>query len=266
MTKKTPRFRARLITVLLLILGVHTLGLLQPKVYAAPASCDGTSEKYYNCLLTWSDLYKEVNDWCSLSKSGEDSSGNSYRNICIYSLTADTTRSEPAVGNYQNEGGRVNDPKCYTDITGYDRNTLCWGYIKPGAWRDAIAGLIDECGLPPDQDAACAAEKKNEFLNSKGWADEPEEEVGRTIEGAEGSASGTPFVQRVSAYLRWLFLGIGVLAVFGFVIASIQYIAAQDNSQSVAAAKTRIVNIIYGVLIYMFMFALLQWLIPGGIF
>lgn len=235
-------------------------------VNARPAGCDGTTETYYNCINTWADLDTEVSSWCNATKSGENSAGDSYRNICIFTLTGDTERNSNKVGQYEGGGGSYNDPKCYTAESGFNRGQECFGYIKPGAWRNAIADLVAECGLPPDQDAACAAKKKNEFLNSKGWADKAEDDVSTSVDGAEGSASDTAFVKRVAAYLRWLFLGVGVLAVFGFVIASIQYIAAQDNSQSVAAAKTRMVNIIYGVLIYMFMFALLQWLIPGGIF
>ena len=60
--------------------------------------------------------------------------------------------------------------------------------------------------------------------------------------------------------------GVGVLAVVGLVIVGIQYITARDNEGQVARAKERLMQIVIGLVIYMLLYILLQFFIPGGVF
>ena len=66
--------------------------------------------------------------------------------------------------------------------------------------------------------------------------------------------------------LNVLLAGIGALAVLGVTIAGIQYLTAGDNEQKVAKAKQRILNVVIGLALYAALWAILQWLIPGGVF
>lgn len=59
---------------------------------------------------------------------------------------------------------------------------------------------------------------------------------------------------------------VGVVIVIMIAVGGIQYTAARDDPQAVAAAKGRIRNAILALVFYLFGFAFLQWLIPGGIF
>lgn len=59
---------------------------------------------------------------------------------------------------------------------------------------------------------------------------------------------------------------VGVIVVIMVVVGGIQYSASRDNPQATAAAKGRIVNALFALLIYLFMFSFLQWAVPGGIF
>ena len=59
---------------------------------------------------------------------------------------------------------------------------------------------------------------------------------------------------------------IGVLAVLGFVIAGIMYATASGSEERVKKAKTMIFNIVLGLVIYALLWALLEFLIPGGRF
>lgn len=65
--------------------------------------------------------------------------------------------------------------------------------------------------------------------------------------------------------LNILVYGMGAAAVFGVVIAGIQYMTARDNPQQVAKAKTKLIEIIIGLIAWALMYTLLNWLIPGGI-
>ncbi len=94
------------------------------------------------------------------------------------------------------------------------------------------------------------------------------DETGKCDFSVYGAADvqSTPFYKKLVTYINLFSTGIGILAVLSLVIAGIQYTAAQDNPQSIAAAKERITNVVIGIVLYVAMYGLLQWLIPGGIF
>jgi len=71
---------------------------------------------------------------------------------------------------------------------------------------------------------------------------------------------------------RWLKVIINILsAVVGVVIvgvlvfAGIEYTTSGDDPQKVGKAKTRIANAVLALAVYIFGFAFLQWIVPGGI-
>jgi len=59
---------------------------------------------------------------------------------------------------------------------------------------------------------------------------------------------------------------VGIIIVIMISVGGVQYTMARDDPQAVAAAKTRIQNAILALVFYLFAFALLQWLVPGGVF
>lgn len=72
---------------------------------------------------------------------------------------------------------------------------------------------------------------------------------------------------------QWIVFAInllGVLVVVGasamLVFAGVEYVASADNPERVKSAKQKIINVIIGIIAFFFMYAFLQWLIPGGIF
>lgn len=60
--------------------------------------------------------------------------------------------------------------------------------------------------------------------------------------------------------------GIGIAAIGGIVYGSILYTTAGDNESQIKSAKEIIRNVIVGLVAYIGMFALLQFIIPGGVF
>ena len=63
-----------------------------------------------------------------------------------------------------------------------------------------------------------------------------------------------------------LSIGVGVAAVGGIAWASLRYAGASDNEGQVSEAKDLIKNIIIGLLLYVFLVAITNWLVPGGVF
>lgn len=60
--------------------------------------------------------------------------------------------------------------------------------------------------------------------------------------------------------------GVGLVVIAMIIVGGIQYSIAGDNSQATAAAKQRIANALIALFAFLFIFAFLQWLIPGGLF
>jgi hypothetical protein len=65
--------------------------------------------------------------------------------------------------------------------------------------------------------------------------------------------------------LMILTIMIGIVAVGGIVYGAILYSSARDNSSQTQQAITIIRNIVFGLLLYGFMIAIINWLIPGGL-
>lgn len=58
---------------------------------------------------------------------------------------------------------------------------------------------------------------------------------------------------------------IGILAVGGLAWASVLYAKAEDNASNTAQAKEIIRNVAIGILVYGFLIAIVNWLVPGGV-
>lgn len=58
---------------------------------------------------------------------------------------------------------------------------------------------------------------------------------------------------------------VGVVVVIMIIVGGIQYSASRNDPGAVAAAKQKIVNAVIALLVYIFMWAFLQWIIPGGV-
>jgi hypothetical protein len=78
---------------------------------------------------------------------------------------------------------------------------------------------------------------------------------------------GTGPIQDVAySVLRFLSVGVGIVVVASIIYAGIMYSTSQGSAEQTAAAKDRIQNAIIGLVFYMFIFALVQFLVPGGVF
>lgn len=243
-----------LIIGLLLILGV---GIGTVRAQQAAVTCSDPVDKWYDCWQRFSTIQKYADDWCSdasPTKSGSET--ESKRDQCKGYLFRGVNFSPSGISRSE---------RC-NDLQGIAANKDCYVILRTGgAWYAQLKKYGDDCGGFAKPDPDCADKVKQDFLKSKGWID-PDAKTGLSNSIDQRNPKDTAFIKRISAYIRWLIVGIGVLAVFSLVIAGIQYTAAQNNPQAVAAAKGRINNVVIGILIYFVMFAALQWLIPGGLF
>lgn len=104
---------------------------------------------------------------------------------------------------------------------------------------------------------------------------------GETVENAQGQVTqkpvitaidlgcngkvADPILDMVFGFIRFLSAGVGIVVVASVVIAGIQYTMARSNPQNVETAVNRIRTALIGLLIFIFAYAILDFLIPGGV-
>jgi len=88
---------------------------------------------------------------------------------------------------------------------------------------------------------------------------------GSTITCVSNSAEGGAILVYVKALLQYLSGMIGLVIVLMIIIAGIQYVTAFGDPKRIAAAKSRLTNALIGLFLFIFAFAILSFIIPGGV-
>ena len=76
----------------------------------------------------------------------------------------------------------------------------------------------------------------------------------------------TPIVKDIQSIVNFLSIGVGIIVIAMIITGGIQYSIAGDNPDATSKAKARITNALFALFAYLFIFAFLQWIIPGGLF
>lgn len=77
---------------------------------------------------------------------------------------------------------------------------------------------------------------------------------------------GSPIEDLAYSLIRFLSFGVGLVLVASIIYAGIQYSSSEGSPEATMAAKKRIQNAIIGLVFYLFIFAFVQYLVPGGLF
>lgn len=84
--------------------------------------------------------------------------------------------------------------------------------------------------------------------------------------GDDGPQGMGPIEDLTYAIIRFLSNGVGIMMVIAFVAAGIQYTTSEGNAEQTIKSKKRIQSIVIALVIYLFAYAILQFLVPGGLF
>ncbi|MFV0484977.1 MAG: hypothetical protein ACK5MU_01965 [Candidatus Saccharimonadales bacterium] len=79
------------------------------------------------------------------------------------------------------------------------------------------------------------------------------------------SENGDGVIEILNLILNIMTMGMGILATIGIVISGVQWLTARDKEDQIVKAKSRIFNIVIGIMVWGIMWLVLQWLLPGGI-
>lgn len=74
---------------------------------------------------------------------------------------------------------------------------------------------------------------------------------------------GNPVMDMLFAIIRFLTAGVGLVLVGSLVYAGIQYSASQGDPNNTAAAVKRIKSILGALLLFIFAYAILNYVVPG---
>jgi len=120
----------------------------------------------------------------------------------------------------------------------------------------AASGLPSEdcvpTGLPliPNAPGTCSA-TDNQGNKYTGVANDP--------------ASGGAIINYLRGWLIVLNLAVPGVILVVILVAGVQYVTAGADPGLVKSAKTRLINAIIALVLYLLMFAILQFLVPGGV-
>lgn len=78
-----------------------------------------------------------------------------------------------------------------------------------------------------------------------------------------GSIEQNPIITYLKGIINFLAVGVGIVTVISIVISGIQFMTSQGNPQSISSAKGRLFNAIVALLLFIFMYAILNFLVPG---
>lgn len=73
-------------------------------------------------------------------------------------------------------------------------------------------------------------------------------------------------VTDLQSVVNFLSAAVAIVIIGSLIVSGIQYSMGGDNSQSVKAAQQRIISSLIALGAYIFVWAFVQWLVPGGIF
>lgn len=73
------------------------------------------------------------------------------------------------------------------------------------------------------------------------------------------------FIKDLNNIVNFLSAAVGVVVIAIIILGGIQYTLAGDNATAQGQAKTRITNALIALFAFIFAYAFLQWLIPGGV-
>jgi RsiW-degrading membrane proteinase PrsW (M82 family) len=127
-------------------------------------------------------------------------------------------------------------------------------YAEDADPKDNICETKDGVQVNPDPSKPCIPDP-NALKSTP-------DSAAKTCSGGDCSGLITKYV---NPFIKLLSALVGIIVVVSIVVAGIQYSSAGGDPSKVVAARKRITNAIIALLAYLFMFAFLQWLLPGGI-
>lgn len=76
---------------------------------------------------------------------------------------------------------------------------------------------------------------------------------------------GNPIIEYIRGLIKFLSGAFGLVVVLMIIISGVQYMTSQGNPEQTKTAKNRLTNAITGLILFIMMYGILEYLIPGNI-
>ncbi len=147
----------------------------------------------------------------------------------------------------------------------------CTGKDKQACAKKAAEGLVDKIAAKNPKSTA----DFNDALDAVIKASKPglgggaavDHDAGKQGEHCSDNSNNCDLVKLyVNPFIKVLTLLVGLVVAASLIMGAVQYTASNGDAQKVAAAKSRISNTLLAFFAYAFLYAFLNFLVPGGIF
>lgn len=120
-----------------------------------------------------------------------------------------------------------------------------------------LGGLL-LVAAPHQAAAACGANEIETSFSFGGKKCFPKE--------SQNGGATNPIMIGLVEIFNFLAIGVGVVVTGGIIYGAIRYITSNGNASQSQQGVTVIVNSVIGLLLFIFMYAILNYLVPGGLF
>ncbi len=141
--------------------------------------------------------------------------------------------------------------------------------------NDGISDEIEEiCGTPTNDSQSQGFDACRQQVEagthpsqqqSTGGSNETVQSTG-SLDGDCKDINDCKIIGYLRDFINLLSVVVGIVVAIMIVVGGIQYSASRDNPQATAAAKQRVTNAVIALVVYVFIFAILEYLVPGGVF
>lgn len=140
--------------------------------------------------------------------------------------------------------------------------------------KEVASQQTEDCGKYSDniRQAELCEQKNAQIIQARNNGDgqntpigDPETDLASDCNGPDIHAGNCNIIKWILNITNAMSAIVGIVIVIMIVVRGMQYMTARDNIQQVAAAKMQFLWLIIAFGVYLFSFAILQWLIPGGL-
>lgn len=152
-------------------------------------------------------------------------------------------------------------PGCYANSQGNYEIAICptgEPYQSGVTAGSCYVAVVAQAGIGPFNETPCDGIQSGQ--------DAPALVKNDCNESANLNASNCGIIKYLETFINALSALVGVVVVGSLIYGGIQYSSAGSDPQKVSAAKKRILNSIFAFVAFLFTYALLQYLVPGGVF
>lgn len=164
-------------------------------------------------------------------------------------------RVAPGGGSGSSSGDTGSGSSNKSSDTSGDTNGQCQDNTQSGKGKVVPCETVPNCPDPAGIDPSKLSDKQKKLL---------EQDCGYAANSFGDIGSGDLMQKYVNPAITLLAILVGVVVTASIIVGAIQFSSSAGDPQKAAAAKSRITGAIVALVVFMFLYAFLEFLIPGG--